>query len=77
MKQKKMLTGNSGYARFPKENLEVTVKAKDSYSTARMHILSVETEGRFLSVSDIKVANVNVSIYEDGFDGSPEEVIFE
>ena len=67
MKQKNIPTGNPGHGRVP----------RDGYSTAELRILSLETEGRFLSASDIKVANLNVTDYEDGFNGSPEEVIFE
>lgn len=77
MKQKNMPTVNSGYGRVPIENKEATAKAKDRYSTAEMRVLPFETEGSFLSVSDIKVANLSVSDYEDGFDGTPEELIFE
>lgn len=81
MKQKNIPTGNSGHGRVPEENMEATVKAKDSYSTAEMHIMSLETEGCFLSISDIIVTNVRVSIYENGFEGSsepePDVIIFE
>lgn len=73
MKKKEMPLGDSGHGRVPNEDKEVAVKAKDSYMTADMRILSLETESLFLSASNIDVATVDVREYEDGFSGSPED----
>lgn len=73
MKKIEMPLVNSGHGPVPSEDNRKVVRVKDSYSTAEMLILSLETESFFLSVSVIDGANVDVREYDDGFSESPED----